>query len=71
VHFSDYDFVDERHFFPTDGKINWVHLIRKLYGCGYTGPWIYECGKRERTFQMCYDLAAGILKEAGVPEIII
>lgn len=69
VHFSDYDFVDERHHFPTDGKIPWVQLMRKLYGSGYKGPWIYECNKRERSFQMCYDIAAGILKEAGVPEI--
>ncbi len=69
VHFSDYDFVDERHHFPTDGKIPWVQLMRKLYGSGYKGPWIYECNKRERSFQMCYDIAAGILKEAGVAEI--
>ena len=69
VHFSDYDFVDERHLFPTDGKIDWVALIRKLYCSGYKGAWIYECNKRERTFQMCYDIAAGILKEAGVAEI--
>ena len=70
VHFSDYDFVDERHLFPTEGNIPWVQLIKKLYGSGYTGPWIYECGWWGKTCQTFYDTAAGILKEAGVPEIL-
>jgi sugar phosphate isomerase/epimerase len=70
VHFSDYDFVDERHLFPTEGQIPWVQLIKKLYGSGYTGPWIYECGWWGKSPQTFYDTAAAILKEAGVPEIL-
>lgn len=68
VHCSDYDFVDEKHWFPTKGKIDWVSLMAKLYGSGYNGPWIYECSTKWGPFQMFYDTAAGILKEAGVPE---
>ncbi len=66
VHFSDYDFIEEKHWFPTDGKIDWVPLIKKLYGAGYTGPWMYECGLRGRTNKIFYDTAVRILKEAGV-----
>ncbi len=69
VHFSDYDFVDERHWFPTEGKIDWVPLIRKLYGAGYTGPWMYECSSKDKTHKIFYDTAVRILKEAGVAEI--
>lgn len=68
VHFSDYDFIEEKHWFPTDGKVDWVPLIKKLYGAGYTGPWMYECSLKQRTNQMFYDTAVRILKEAGVPE---
>ena len=68
VHCSDYDFVEERHWFPTQGKIPWVSLMSKLYGSGYNGPWIYECATRHGTFKQFYDTAAGILKEAGVPD---
>ena len=69
VHFSDYDFIDEKHWFPTEGKIDWVPLVKKLYGAGYNGPWIYECGLRDKTYKDFYDTAARILKEAGVAEI--
>lgn len=68
VHFSDYDFVDEKHWFPTQGKIDWVNLMAKLYGSGYNGSWIYECSVKHGPFQMFYDTAARILKEAGVPD---
>ncbi len=70
VHFSDYDFIEERHQFPTEGKISWVPLITKLYASGYTGPWIYECALEDKTHKIFYDTAARILKEAGVPEIV-
>lgn len=69
VHFSDYDYVDERHAFPTEGKIDWVKLIKNLYSSGYTGPWIYECSGKEKTNKEFYETAVRILKEAGVPEV--
>lgn len=44
VHFSDYDFIDERHWLPGEGKIDWRALLRALKATGYTGPFLYEVG---------------------------
>ena len=43
-HMSDYDFVDEKHFFCGNGQINWDELIGLLEGIGYCGPFLYEGG---------------------------
>lgn len=42
THVSDYDFVDERHLMPGEGRIDWPSLMRTLDAVGYTGPLIYE-----------------------------
>lgn len=42
LHASDYDFIDERHWLPCEGKINWSELIAALRQCGYNGVWMYE-----------------------------
>lgn len=42
VHISDYDFVQERHWFPGEGKIDWPTLSAKFDEIGYEGAWIYE-----------------------------
>ncbi len=42
VHFSDYDFVNERHWLPGEGQIDWVSLMDALDGVGYCGPILYE-----------------------------
>lgn len=44
THFSDYDFKNERHWLPGEGKIDWVELIEALENVGYSGPIIYELG---------------------------
>ena len=44
VHFSDYDFIDERHLMPGEGDIDWVSLINELENTGYEGPILYELG---------------------------
>lgn len=44
VHMSDYDFVDEKHFFCGNGLIDWDELIGLLEGIGYNGPFLYEGG---------------------------
>lgn len=43
-HMSDYDFVDEKHFFCGNGDLNWDELIGLLEGIGYNGPFLYEGG---------------------------
>lgn len=42
THVSDYDFKDERHWLPGEGKIDWQRLIRALNEVGYSGVWLYE-----------------------------
>ncbi|MBQ4137688.1 MAG: sugar phosphate isomerase/epimerase [Clostridia bacterium] len=44
VHFSDYDFINERHWLPGEGDINWCELMDTLDECGYEGPILYELG---------------------------
>ena len=42
THISDYDFKDERHWLPGEGKIDWQKLLGALKGVGYSGVWLYE-----------------------------
>lgn len=44
VHLSDYDFIDEKHYFCGNGDINWDELIGLLENAGYNGPFMYEGG---------------------------
>lgn len=44
THMSDYDFVDEKHFFPGRGMINWRELAEGLERADYAGPFLYEGG---------------------------
>ena len=42
VHVSDYDFKDERHWLPGEGKVDWLKMYGKLIESGYRGVWLYE-----------------------------
>ena len=42
THVSDYDFVNERHWLPGEGKVNWQSLIEALNRINYKGTWLYE-----------------------------
>lgn len=42
THISDYDFVDERHWLPGTGKIDWNAFIGALEKAGYDGVFNYE-----------------------------
>lgn len=42
LHLSDYDFIDERHFLPGNGLINWNEVITLLEDADYSGPFLYE-----------------------------
>ena len=44
VHVSDYDFIDERHWLPGEGDVEWSALLAALDEVGYSGPWLYEIG---------------------------
>ena len=42
VHISDYDFVDEQHWLPGEGLVNWNELYIMFQKIGYQGVWLYE-----------------------------
>ena len=42
LHVSDYDFRNERHWLPYEGKNNWVDIVTLLEEAGYCGPFMYE-----------------------------
>lgn len=46
LHVSDYDFIDEKHWLPGEGRIDWKELYSKLREIGYNGVWMYEIGPK-------------------------
>ncbi|MBQ8432747.1 MAG: sugar phosphate isomerase/epimerase [Clostridia bacterium] len=44
THVSDYDFVDERHWLPGEGLVDWPAVVEALKKANYQGAWIYELG---------------------------
>ncbi|MBQ9162442.1 MAG: sugar phosphate isomerase/epimerase [Clostridia bacterium] len=42
LHVSDYDFVDEKHWLPGEGLVDWAELLAKLREIKYAGVWMYE-----------------------------
>ena len=45
IHASDFDFVNECHWLPTQGDIKWGKLMHVLEGVGYEGVFMYEATK--------------------------
>lgn len=47
THVSDYDFLNERHWLPGEGDVDWKNLFDTFDEVGYKGPILYElsCGK--------------------------
>lgn len=43
VHLSDYDFENERHWIPGQGKIDWGALWKGIRESGYDGIMMFEC----------------------------
>ncbi len=42
THISDYDFINERHLFPGEGKNDWEAILKALEEVNYSGTWTYE-----------------------------
>ena len=42
THFSDYDYLDERHWMPGEGKADWPLIMKTLSAAKYGGPILYE-----------------------------
>ena len=44
LHISDNDGIDEKHWLPGEGVIDWSAVINALRVVGYDGPWMCEVG---------------------------
>lgn len=44
VHVSDRDDINERHWLPGEGVLDWVSIMDRFDKIGYTGVWMYEIG---------------------------
>lgn len=42
THVSDFDYIDEKHWLPTQGSIDWQKVIGALEKIGYNGVFNYE-----------------------------
>jgi len=42
IHISDYDGLDEKHWLPGKGVINWSKVISELIKIDYNGPFMFE-----------------------------
>ena len=49
LHCSDYDLVNECHWLPTQGDINWSSLLKRLQELQYEGVFMYEAIKDRNT----------------------
>ena len=76
LHVSDYDNVNERHWLPGEGVINWEDVLNALKEIDYNGVWMYEISlglprtiirERELTFKDFYDNATSIFEGKKPP----
>ena len=66
LHVSDFDFEDERHMLPGEGKINWNAVLSSLKKINYSGIWLYEVVKSPKTIVRSRDLTpADFKRNAG------
>lgn len=42
THISDYDFINERHWLPGEGKLDWKAILKAFKDIDYKGVWLYE-----------------------------
>lgn len=58
LHVSDYDGIDEKHWIPGKGIINWKEVVEELVKVRYKGPFLFEVNRKYKD-EICtvYDLA--------------
>lgn len=49
-HFSDNDGLSEKHWYPTEGNINWSEVMQAIKAIGYNGPINFEFGESEESY---------------------
>ena len=55
LHVSDYDGVDEKHWLPGEGVLDWQAVLEALSEVGYNGPWLYEIGLSDQPRKIVRD----------------
>ena len=67
LHISDYDRVNERHWFPGRGVNDWNAILAALEAAGYEGPALFELAVRDPaarpTCEQIRDCWDGLVKE--------
>ena len=66
VHVSDYDRINERHWLPGEGDIDWHGLYRLLTASGFSGTWMYETANKEKTIRREHPITPQDLFENAV-----
>lgn len=77
THVSDYDFINERHWIPGEGDVDWQTLVKALENINYGGVWLYEVnfekgryGRRDLVYSDFYKNAESIFGGEN-PKIIL
>ncbi len=55
LHISDYDFTDEKHWMPGEGKIDWTAVLSALETIGYGGVFNYEVARPPEEIKKNYE----------------
>ena len=58
VHISDYDGLDEKHWLPGKGVINWTNVVSELVKSGYQGPFMFEVSAKNNPGVTTKDLTS-------------
>jgi len=78
LHISDYDLIDEKHWLPGEGKIDWHTLYNMMVTDGFDGVWMYEISlkstdanprTRDLTFRDVYNNATEIFQNKPITKI--
>ena len=79
LHVSDYDFIDEKHWLPGEGDVDFAELYAALKKANYQGAWMYEIKltptqtrprSRDLTFRDFIDNAKAIFEGKEPPRIL-
>ena len=61
LHISDYDFIDEKHWLPGKGSIDWSAFMAEFHKIDYKGVWMYEVALKDYSFEEFYENGKSIL----------
>ena len=56
THISDHDYVNERHWLPGNGSIDWNKVIGAFEAVGYSGVFNYEVGESPSVLKENYEM---------------